>query len=96
MFFEFGLGFFSVFAFDVQIIKSLYIFTVALKSMFKRNTKRIAISIFIVRLSRVNNYNFELESFGHVPKMMMYICIKMSYVKYSKFLRPNLNLNTFN
>lgn len=31
--------------------------------MFKRNTKRIAISIFIVRLSRANNYNFELESF---------------------------------
>lgn len=76
--------FFPVFAFDVQIIKNLYIFTVALKSVFKRNTKRIAISIFIVRLSRVNNYNFELESFGHVLKMMMYICIKMSYVKYSK------------
>lgn len=52
--------------------------------MFKRNTKRIAISIFIVRLSRVNNYNFELESFGHVLKMMMYICIKMSHVQYSK------------
>lgn len=49
VFFSFGLGFFlSVFAFDVQIIKSLYIFMVALKSMFKRNTKRIAISKFIV------------------------------------------------